>query len=72
MARSATWSGHTVDRTESIPPDARVRHVDQLTEAARSYVVACAATEGDPPPEPLPADLRAGDVVVYTDYLLIG
>jgi hypothetical protein len=57
---------------ENVPDDARVRHYDELDERAKEYLDAV-ATGRDRPftdggrPEPV-ADLRSGDVVVFTDY----
>jgi len=71
MARSATWSEPAVVHTEAVPPDARVRHIDQLSDDAQAFVAARSAPNREPAPGPLPADLEPGDVVVYTDYLLV-
>lgn len=57
-----------LSRVAEAPLDARVRHFDELDEATQTFVARVAAGEapvGDAP------DLRAGDVVVFTDYFSV-
>ncbi len=55
-------------RTGSVPPDARVRHYDELAEASQ---VAVAELADRPRTAPESADLEDGDVVKFTDYYRI-
>ncbi|MFC7323115.1 hypothetical protein ACFQMF_00825 [Halorubrum rutilum] len=52
-------------RTGRIPPDARVRHYDELGEEAQVLVRELA---GRPRTAPEPGELDDGDVVKFTDY----
>ncbi|WP_435099409.1 hypothetical protein [Halorubrum sp. N11] len=52
-------------RTGVIPPDARVRHYDELGEDAQIVVRELA---GRPRTAPEADDLDDGDVVKFTDY----
>ncbi|MFB6194629.1 MAG: hypothetical protein ABEI80_00520 [Haloplanus sp.] len=66
MAR-AVDSEYDVNRTETVPESARVRHFDELDDSAQEFLVH--ATEGASPRDPANlSDLREGDVVVFTDY----
>ena len=69
MPRSVASTDRRVVETREITPDARVRHFDELSERAQRYVAR--AADGDPSAEPLPGDLRAGDVIVHTRYLSV-
>ncbi|WP_418280777.1 hypothetical protein [Halorubrum sp. DTA98] len=55
-------------RTGIIPPDARVRHYDELTDDAQDAVFEGA---GRPQTVPEPGDLDDGDVVKFTDYYVV-
>ncbi|SFH62509.1 hypothetical protein SAMN04488066_11317 [Halorubrum aquaticum] len=55
-------------RTGRVPPDARVRHYDELEEATQAAVAELA---GRPRTAPESADLEDGDVVKFTDYYRI-
>jgi len=52
-------------RTGRIPPEARVRHYDELGENAQILVSELA---GRPRTAPETGDLDDGDVVKFTDY----
>lgn len=55
-------------RTGRVPPDARVRHYDELGEATQAAVAELA---GQPRTAPESVDLEDGDVVKFTDYYRI-
>ncbi|AZH26538.1 hypothetical protein [Haloplanus aerogenes] len=66
MAR-AVDSEYDVDRTDTVPETARVRHIDELDESAQEYLFNVA--EGASPRDPNNlSELNEGDVVVFTDY----
>lgn len=69
MSQSVSPAERTLSRAERVHPSARVRHFDQLSESAQDYVVAWASDGAVP--NVLPEDLRADDVVVFTDYLRV-
>lgn len=52
-------------RTGSVPPDARVVHIDELSDRSQQAVVEVA---GRPQTVPETADLDDGDVVKFTEY----
>jgi len=52
-------------RTGTVPPDARVRHYDELDEETK---VAVSELAGEPQTAPETGDLDDGDVVKFTDY----
>jgi len=52
-------------RTGRVPPDARVRHYDELDDEEQSVVRELA---GEPWTAPEIGDLGDGDVVKFTDY----
>ena len=52
-------------RTGRVPPDARVRHYDELDDEEQGVVRELA---GGPWTAPEPGDLDDGDVVKFTDY----
>lgn len=55
-------------QTGWIPPDARVRHYDQLSDDTQATVAALANGSWTAPES---ADLDDGDVVKFTDYYQI-
>ena len=55
-------------RTGRVPPDARVRHYDELDDEEQGVVRELA---GGPWTAPETGDLDDGDVVKFTDYYLI-
>jgi len=60
--------------SEDLPDDSRVRHFDQLSDAAQDLVVARTgpgATDGGARPPREDVALRPGDVVVFTDYVRV-
>ncbi|SFK80020.1 hypothetical protein SAMN04487950_1153 [Halogranum rubrum] len=67
MSQSVAPLERSLSRVDRVHPSARVRHFDQLSESAQEYVIAWASD--DAVPNVLPEDLRADDVVVFTDYL---
>lgn len=71
MAVGDTTSGSLrLRRTETVPADATVKHVDQLHE--RTYrAVARAANGSAVELDAASTVLSAGDVVVFTDYLRV-
>ncbi|MFC6953884.1 hypothetical protein [Halorubellus litoreus] len=71
MAVSDTTSGALrLRRTESVPVDATVKHVDQLRD--RTYRQIARATDGSVVEiDAASTRLSAGDVVVFTDYLRV-
>ena len=71
MAVSDTTSGSLqVRRTDSIPADATVKHVDQL-QASTHSALARAADGAAVELDAASTVLSAGDVVVFTDYLRV-
>ncbi len=52
-------------RTGRIPPDAEVRHFDELGDGTQAVVAELA---GRPLTAPEPRDLDDGDVVKFTEY----
>jgi hypothetical protein len=63
----AVDSEYDVDRTDSVPESARVRHFDELDDSVQDYLVH--VTEGKSPQDPNNlSGLSEGDVVVFTDY----
>jgi hypothetical protein len=56
----------------SIPADARVRHFDQLSPRASEVFLDLVAPAGRPVHVPVQEDLEAGEVIVFTDYYLVG
>jgi hypothetical protein len=69
MSRSVDTE-YDVIRTNSVPESARVRHFDELDDAAQEYLAH--AVEGASPRDPTTlSGLSEGDVVVYTDYYRI-
>jgi hypothetical protein len=60
-----------VDSTDWVPERSRVRHFDELDEAAQEFLIQSTegATARDPRTVP---DLREGDVVVFTEYYHVG
>ena len=55
-----------LERTESVPTDATVRHVDQLdTETLESFYE---TLEGDGSTLDATVDLEVGEIIVFTDY----
>ena len=71
MAVSDTTSGALrLRRTESVPADATVKHVDQLS--ARFYRQIERAADGSAVEiDAASTRLSAGDIVVFTDYLRV-
>jgi len=66
MSRSVDTE-YDVNRTDSVPESARVRHFDELDDAAQEYLAHVA--EGASPRDPTNlSGLDEGDVVVFTDY----
>jgi len=66
MAR-AVDSEYDVNRTDTVPETARVRHIDELDESAQEYLFTVA--EGASPRDPSNlSGLNEGDVVVFTEY----
>ncbi len=65
MAIRQTGRRLRLRRTGWIPPDARVRHYDELGEDAQILVRELADR---PQTAPEPGDLDDGDVVKFTDY----
>jgi len=58
---------YDVNRTDTVPESARVRHFDELDDSAQEYLVH--VEEGVSPRNPTnPSGLNEGDVVVFTDY----
>ncbi|QLK27493.1 hypothetical protein HYG81_07805 [Natrinema zhouii] len=60
--------GHavTLERVESVPADAPVRHVDQLEgETLTAFYEAVTDDRSVPAAE---VDLEAGEIIVFTDY----
>ena len=55
-------------RTGTVPPDARVKHVDELSDEAREAVYELA---GRPRTVSEREDLDDGDVVKFTDYYVV-
>ncbi|GAB6880320.1 hypothetical protein JCM17823_25940 [Halorubrum gandharaense] len=55
-------------RTGTVPPDSRVKHVDELSDDAREAVYELA---GRPRTVPKQGDLDDGDVVKFTDYYVV-
>jgi len=66
MPRAAD-SKYDVDRTETVPETARVRHFDELDDSAQEYLSNVARGVSPRDPSNL-AGLSEGDVVVFTDY----
>ncbi|MFB6255747.1 MAG: hypothetical protein ABEH58_03310 [Haloplanus sp.] len=63
----AVESEYDVQRTDTVPETARVRHVDELDDSAQEYLFAVA--EGASPRDPSNlSGLEQGDVIVFTDY----
>ncbi|WP_251328290.1 hypothetical protein [Haloplanus pelagicus] len=63
----AVDSEYDVNRTDSVPESARVRHFDELDDSVQDYLVH--VTEGKSPQDPNNlSGLSEGDVVVFTDY----
>lgn len=63
-------SGYDVNRTDAVPETARVRHFDELDDAAQEFLVQVA--EGASPRDPTNlSGLNEGEVVVFTDYFHI-
>ncbi|WP_338737642.1 hypothetical protein [Haloplanus salilacus] len=58
---------YEVNRTNSVPESARVRHFDELDDAAQEYLVHVEAGASPRDPTTL-SGLDEGDVVVFTDY----
>ncbi|MCT9097691.1 hypothetical protein [Haloarchaeobius sp. HME9146] len=57
---------------ESVPADASVRHVDQLSEDAFDQVIQLVDDDGPNTFQGLPAaDLADGEIIVFTDYLRV-
>lgn len=71
MAVSDTKSGALrLRRTESVPADATVKHVDQLR--THTYSQIARMTDGSVVElDAASTRLSAGDVVVFTDYLRV-
>lgn len=58
---------YDVNRTDTVPESARVRHFDELDDSAQEYLVH--VSEGVSPQDPSNlTGLNRGDVVVFTDY----
>ncbi|WP_267640601.1 hypothetical protein [Haloarchaeobius amylolyticus] len=73
MAVSETAEGILrLTEVESVPADATVRHVDQLSEDAYDQVIQLVDDDGpnalQGPPAP---DLADGEIIVFTDYLRV-
>ena len=69
MSRAAD-AEFDVNRTETVPENARVRDFDELDDAAQEYLAY--AVEGASPRDPTNlSGLEEGDVVVFTDYYRI-
>ncbi|MFB6102954.1 MAG: hypothetical protein ABEJ73_10355 [Haloplanus sp.] len=63
----AVDSEYDVNRTDTVPESARVRHFDELDDSAQEFLVHVA--EGVSPRDPANlSGLQEGDVVVFTDY----
>lgn len=71
MAVSDTTSGALrLRRTDTVPADATVKHVDQLRES--TYRRIARATDGSVVElDAASTQLSAGDIVVFTDYLRV-
>lgn len=71
MAVSDTTSGALrLRRTDTVPADATVKHVDQLRD--RTYRRIDRATDGSVVEvDAASTRLSAGDIVVFTDYLRV-
>jgi len=69
MARAAD-SEYDVNRTETVPETARVRHFDELDDSAQEYLFNVASGASPRDPSNL-SGLNEGDVVVFTDYYRI-
>lgn len=67
MSRSSLLPDARLEAIDDPPAGARVRHFDQLSEPAKEYVI----VRRNGAPRPLPEDLAPGDVVVFTEYLLV-
>ncbi|WP_101294622.1 hypothetical protein [Halegenticoccus soli] len=65
MSRSIVRPELAVRRVESVPSGSRVRHFDELSDAAQDRVLAAAEGEATDA-GPLPADLRENEVIVFT------
>ncbi|WP_435359184.1 hypothetical protein [Haloarchaeobius sp. DFWS5] len=73
MAVSDTLSGSLrFTAVDAVPAGATVRHADQLSEEAFDQLVRVLADDG---PNMLPdrpaADLRDGEIIVFTEYLQV-
>ncbi|WP_416840594.1 hypothetical protein [Haloferax sp. DFSO52] len=53
-----------------VPPDARVRHFDELSDRTQ-HALATAAPSGRLDIDPAATQLSRGDVVVFTEYVRI-
>ncbi|GAB3326956.1 MULTISPECIES: hypothetical protein [Haloplanus] len=58
---------YDVNRTDTVPESARVRHFDELDDSAQQYLVHVAEGVSSRDPTNL-SELNEGDVVVFTDY----
>ncbi|WP_439027305.1 hypothetical protein [Haloarchaeobius sp. DT45] len=57
---------------ESVPADATVRHVDQLSEDAFDQMIQLVDDDGPGTLQGLPAaDFADGEIIVFTDYLRV-
>jgi hypothetical protein len=66
MSRAAD-SKYDVDRTDTVPETARVRHFDELDDSAQEYLFNVAQGASPRDPSNL-SGLNEGDVVVFTEY----
>jgi hypothetical protein len=70
MSRAAN-SEYDVSEAKAVPETARVRHFDELDDAAQEYLYD--VTTGGSPRDPSTlSGLQEGDVVVFTEYLRVG
>lgn len=61
---------YDVNRTDTVPETARVRHFDELDDSAQEYLFNVAKGASPRDPGNL-SGLNEGDVVVFTDYFHI-
>ncbi len=58
----------TIHAVQQIPSDARVRHIDELSWAAKSHLSDCEPGESVDVMESVAEEFCGFDVVKYTDY----
>lgn len=69
MSQSVSPAELTLSQTDVVQAGATVRHFDQLSEEAQDYVATWVHDRTVPPVAP--EDLRACDVVVFTEYVRV-